>query len=242
MGLFYWCLKTRISGCYVKYANGAVSHLQIRKQVEKKRNHSGFQDSKEALWQLSSASSMCTLRTIHKKVFITRNNIFISLRTNEIFEVFFLKQIWNQCVANVATRLDGTVTLSKLVKFPTYMVMPLVLILHLQSKCQTNISLSNATFLTSPSLTKYHSSISSHVPSICYNCNALRPLQWSSGPTLLWASWPTRSSNLIDYHLVKLGHFCRALAGQKYSLMSLSKNMTECTKHGRKKTWKGILD
>ena len=55
---------------------------------------------------------------------------------------FFLKQIWNQCVANVATRLDGTVTLSKLVKFPTYMVMPLVLILHLQSKCQTNISLS----------------------------------------------------------------------------------------------------
>ena len=67
VGLFYWCLKTRISGCYVKYANGAVSHLQIRKQVEKKRNHSGFQDSKEALWQLSSASSMCTLRTIHKK-------------------------------------------------------------------------------------------------------------------------------------------------------------------------------
>ena len=116
------------------------------------------------------------------------------------------------------------------------------LILHWQSKCQTNISLSNATFLTSPSLTKYHSSISSHVPSICYNCNALRPLQWSSGPTLLWASWPTRSSNLIDYHLVKLGHFCRALAGQKYSLMSVSKNMTECTKHGRKKTWKGILD
>ena len=80
-------------------------------------------------WPYGSSPSplQCALcAQFTKKVFMTRNNIFISLRTNEIFEFFFLKQIWNQCVANVATRLDGTVTLSKLVKFPTHMVMPLV--------------------------------------------------------------------------------------------------------------------
>ena len=99
------------------------------------------------------------------------------------------------------------------------------LILHLQSKCQTNISLSNATFLTSLSLTKYQSSTLSHIQSICYNCN---------GP-LLWNPWPFRSSNLIGQHLVKFGHFCSALVGQNCLLISLSKNMTECTKHGRKK-------
>ena len=45
------------------------------------------------------------------------------------------------------------------------------LILHLQSKCQINISLSNATFLTTLSLTKYQSWTFFHIPSICYNCN-----------------------------------------------------------------------
>ena len=111
VGLFYWCLKTRISGCYVKYANGAVSHLQIRKQVEKKRSHSGFQDSKEALWQLSSASSMCTSRTIRKKVSMTRNNIFISVTTNQMFEGFFLKQTNMKsmcCKCSHQTRWHGT--------------------------------------------------------------------------------------------------------------------------------------
>ena len=63
------------------------------------------------------------------------------------------------------------------------------LILHLQSKCQTNISLSNATFLTSLSLTKYQSSTYSKY---------LLQLLWSSGPPLLWKPWPTRSSNLIS--------------------------------------------
>ena len=69
------------------------------------------------------------------------------------------------------------------------------------------------------------SSTLSHIQSICYNCN---------GP-LLWKPWPFRSSNLIGQHLVKFGHFCSALVGQNCLLISLSKNMTECTKHGRKK-------
>ena len=48
--LFYCCLKTRISGCYVKYANRAVSHLQIRqRQHWKTKTISVAQAFKEAI-------------------------------------------------------------------------------------------------------------------------------------------------------------------------------------------------
>ena len=46
--LFYCCLKARISGCcYVKYANSALSHLQIRQQLWKKQTISASKAFKE---------------------------------------------------------------------------------------------------------------------------------------------------------------------------------------------------
>ena len=66
--LFYCCLKARISGCcYVKYANSALSHLQIRQQLWKKQTipaTRGFQRSLSTFpWQLCTLCTLCDYTT-----------------------------------------------------------------------------------------------------------------------------------------------------------------------------------